>query len=78
MTIRVEQKHIDEWKKFDCLLCPIALAVTEQLKCRIVEVLRHNIYIDSQRIPMPTDAFNFAHDFDYEKPVHPFTFELPI
>lgn len=83
MTISVEQRHIDEGVRADCLLCPLALAIADsltdaQMTFRIMEVLTVCVLIDYRKIQLPLKVMQFVQNFDAAITVHPFTFELAI
>lgn len=78
MTISVEQNHILEGLKGDCCGCPIAIAVSEQVKPRFVEVHDAAVYINDKKYPLPERAQEFIYSFDSGETVTPFTFELTL
>lgn len=79
MKITVTQEHIEDGKAEDELACPIALALRQQtnedLAVFSFDAFRSGV---SKSIPLPKIASDFINAFDYDKPVEPFTFDLPI
>lgn len=86
MRIRVEQRHIDAGAKGSSALnCPIGLAVMDATRRRHVGVgfLSVNIYDGAHghiklSAKMPDEARRFVVDFEHDRPVSPFEFDLAI
>lgn len=89
MRIKVTKKHIVKGTVENALSCPIALALKEifdeDVFVQIVEVdpkfARCAFALAdaaNNSIPLPDKCMQFMLDFDREKPVKPFTFELPL
>jgi hypothetical protein len=81
MKISVTQKHIDKGVKRSCGQCPIALALVDSIKGSYYpfadpRVLGYCLDNKSYRAITPDVARNFMHDFDYDRPVVPFEFEV--
>ena len=83
-TIMVTRKDIDNGKKENCKFCPVALAISRVLP-KGYEVNVHfnfyEIYDECNRKVVSTfitnmDALNFIYNFDSNKEVKPFSFEL--
>ena len=77
MNIKVTQEHIDKGIRGKCRLCPIALAIKDEIG-KIVMVNVFDVDIDGQVIRLPTTAFDFVQRFDADLKVSPFTFELEL
>lgn len=89
MKIKVLQSHIDNGKKKDCRLCPIALAIQEILKdIYTVSVSMSKIHIfckfdlQNEFIKPSFDIVTFIWQFDNleqgDKRIEPFEFDLYI
>lgn len=77
MLIRVKQEHIDKGKPNNCIRCPIALALYDQVPFKYgIYVMGFGIVIDSVTYKLPTKIKQFIEDFDKLLDVNPFEFEL--
>lgn len=80
MKIKVEQKHIDAGRRMDGRECPVALAMTEQMKMPIAVMgFSYGYLVDGytrEVFRMPEEARARVHDFDNGKGMQPFEFEL--
>ncbi len=80
-TIEVTQEMIDEGDKGMCQNCPIALALNQALFVNDISVLRTRFYrvrnVDCVG-NLPFEAQNFIEDFDRDKKVSPFSFEVEV
>ena len=77
MKIKVEQKHIDAGERWSPLNCPVALAIKEVYP-EVVLVLSDSVETKEHSFPMPEDVRAFVEDFDSDKPVSAFEFELSL
>jgi len=81
--ITVTQQHIDEGITQDCQECPVALAIATQFPPGTRVTVAHLSAVirlkekDAYSLRLPESAIQFIRDFDYERPVSPFTFYLP-
>lgn len=78
ITIHVKQTHIDQGKPICIYNCALALAISESIgKTCVVGVERVNLKGNPKaRTFLPPAAIQFRHDFDSEKFVESFSFEL--
>lgn len=75
MNIEVTQADIDEGDACNCRECPVALAIARAVGVEVrVEYLR--VFIKEKIIHLPEQAVDFIDDFDSERPVKPFSFDL--
>ena len=82
MKIKVTEDHIRNGTRRNPISCPIACAVKEQHPIAVeqgwricsseIERLSHDI----ASIDLPQEAKEFIDDFDNERPVQPFEFEI--
>src|SRR6185312_5049081 len=90
MKIEVTQTHIEEGRRrsrfyggpdFPSEACPIALALRdagfESPRVTMTQIITDSLGW-SGAIPIPEEAATFVHLFDTERPVKPFTFDLPV
>lgn len=84
-TIEVTRAHIRHGKRGECRNCPIALAVDSHLNrdhyCEVhhdLSILNKHYLFSRVSMPLPASALNFAMDFDYGRPVEPFSFDIDI
>lgn len=79
VTIKVEQRHIDNGVKCNSLECPIARACTETLGyvCSVGTVKVWDVSRDKD-YDMPLTAVNARLDFDKGLGMKPFEFNLDI
>ena len=63
-----------------CVSCPVALAISKVFPKYFVVVRNTEVHLNHsalvQTIQLPNSAVNFIDDFDNNKPVEPFSFEL--
>ncbi len=78
MIIKVSDKHIKDGMKGKANYCPIALALREVVNTDNVSVDGSEIVIDKEFLPTPGVAESFIGQFDGNKPVKPFSFELNV
>jgi hypothetical protein len=85
MKIEVTQKDIDKGIPRDAAKCPIAKALQRQcpkrgrkwlVNCAEAEAMNKKDPVDSIDYPLPKKCMRFIDDFDKERTVKPFTFEL--
>ena len=82
MRIEVTAQDIVEGERFGCYSCPIALALKRIGKRNWAvksEILRR--WTESGRavdVPLPRDAKAFIDDFDHDRPVEPFSFDIEL
>jgi len=80
MKIQVTEEHIEAGVREDCYLCPIALAIKEQVEIKSVSVASvANInYMSGTRkvYKLSRAAINFIERFDGGKKVKPFNFVM--
>ena len=77
MKIEVTQSHIDNGHRTKCKECPIALAIIDVVgEGNEVMVYPHGARINGDLYFLPIQASDFILDFDRDKAVHPFSFEL--
>ena len=84
MIIKVTQDDIDNGIKEDNCFCPIALAITRQLNREVSVCTRwiyiygdHNIgWVYDHQYDTPLIVRRFIDDFDFDRKVEPFEFEL--
>ena len=77
MTIKVLASHIKRGKRRECSLCPIALAITRQLKpTNPVKVDNEDVFMDGKYYRLPTETRRFITNFDAGRKCKPFSFEL--
>jgi hypothetical protein len=77
MIVKVEQKHINNGKACDCRLCPVALAMTEQLGMPIT--VGAGAWWPTNGAGMnklPQFVIDKINDFDDDKAITPFEFSL--
>jgi hypothetical protein len=82
-TITVTQEDINDGKGGNCTLCPIALAAKRTFPDICPVVGAYFLVLDSapgeedgELIPLPGDAQQFVEDFDFGRPVEPFSFKV--
>ncbi len=79
--INVTQEHINNGEKFDCNKCPIALATKGTIFFLSI-IIRQKKYNDPaytfSEYDLPEKALDFISDFDYDKKVKPFSFNLKV
>jgi hypothetical protein len=80
MRIRVTKNDIKNGNRCDCSACPVALALTRQLKRKAeVGISRwgypHAAY---RRYELPEHIRTFIHRFDNQKPVKPTSFTIQV
>jgi hypothetical protein len=83
MTVKVQQKHIDQAMRGDLQNSPVSLALKEQVGGRW---LAYRTFVSSPgygkyayvSVPLPKIARVFLQQFDYGEPVLPFTFVLHL
>ena len=81
MLVQVTEQDIEEGKRHNCHLCPVALAVARTLGMKTDDVLMTgDVYIRWEGWRLLGDGSfkirRFAANFDKGKPVKPFSFEL--
>jgi hypothetical protein len=80
LKIEVTQEDIDKGKRDDCTSCPIALAaIRTGATSAFVDSDSIHIVAENERglfFKLPLKAQQFIHDFDYSRPVSPFSFVL--
>jgi hypothetical protein len=79
MRISIDQKCIDEGIAGSAFSCPVALAL-DKAGVRHHGVTVNLVYLDSSSGPieLPARVSKFVQDFDSDKNVKPFRFNLPI
>jgi len=81
MKIQVTQDDIDAGIPRSCRRCPIAKAL-DRMNVPYFSILTEFVawsalYYDEKNISiLPTEALSFIQDFDHDRPVKPFEFEL--
>jgi hypothetical protein len=81
LTVRVEQRHIDDGERHSCTRCPIAQALNEQLpgdalwRVSALGARRLDAY---RPVDLPHTALRFVEDFDRERDVQPFSFTITL
>ena len=83
MKINVTEEDIRMGLRANCCYCPIAIALKKAFKVKRVAVSPVAFSIGRLRIFVCTlddnsNIANFIEDFDNEKPVKPFSFEIRI
>ena len=79
MKITVTQRDIERGSKFHCTRCPVARAIRRKLNCRLEVFCTYGLLFNpKQYFKIPSIASIFIKDFDNEKPVRPFSFELKV
>lgn len=81
MKIEVADYDIDHGEQHDYAFCPIALACNRQGLSRTFvydDVTWDASNGDRLRASLPQSALDFIRDFDGDKPVSPFSFELDV
>ena len=84
ITVRVEQRHIDEGVPNEPGMCPVALAIKGQPGCRRVLVghCGGHVYFENFRPPasfhLPKKVSKFILDFDEGEDVEPFEFKMNL
>ncbi len=75
MLISVTQQDIENGVDCDTQCCPIALAIYRVAgQCTVG---KHSVeFASGGRVPLPWCAQQFIRDFDHERDVEPFEFEL--
>ena len=76
MKVTVTQEDIDKGRPQVGHGCPIAIAVKRSNKSNTVWIGRFTAFIGADCYPLPGTAMQFVKDFDNNKPVEPFTFEM--
>ena len=83
VTIDVTQDDIDQGKRENCTLCPIALAAQRVFPGKSIHVSVFNLWVDNspaaedgRGYPLPEVACKFLQDFDHGRPVQPFKFGI--
>ena len=81
MKIKVTQDHINKGRRNTCALCPVALAIKEQVGAEYICVGSYTISIGTNMISstiytVPPECEKFMKDFDWFRDVSPFEFEL--
>lgn len=75
--ISVELKHIKRGKRKDSLLCPVALAIREQVSSVWhLQASYKFLDVNYARYHTPRSVLRFMRKFDAAKPVKPFNFIL--
>lgn len=77
MKVSVTQKDIDKGTVGDCILCPIARALSraKHRKMRVGMFVYYEAYSCVDK-PLPPEARNFVKRFDKGLKVKPFEFEV--
>ena len=86
MLIQVKQCHIDNGRPQENSSCALALAIREATGDTSYRVGATHVYrigegydvYTKNRVELPGEAFQFRCDFDAQRPVEPFEFELAI
>lgn len=75
MKIKVEQHHIDRGIRHAANLCPVALAIEEELSlsCRAYSIIEIGL---KYHTITPIEVLSFMRRFDCGLPVEPFEFEI--
>ncbi len=79
MKIEVTEDDIRNGKSYDCMTCPIALALSRAFKESLhVRATPFSLFVDNppRIFNPPQSVVAFMVDFDMHHPVQPFTFEL--
>lgn len=82
-TIEVTEADIEKGAPRDGCGCPLALAISRKLdypRCSVAlgNAVLHGKGFYSEDIPLPEEACEFYHDFDYGRPVSPFSFTIDV
>lgn len=80
ITVNVTQEHIDKGRAGNCILCPVAMALVNA-GCDNVAVTYSRAHFNYQgphpkRMWLSTQTIQFISDFDVNRPVSPFSFDL--
>ncbi len=83
MLIEVTQNDIDEGRRGECELCPVARAIKRASGSHCVyvdptEVLLGENVLEATWTKLPEEAAQFIEDYDNMQPVDPFSFNLNI
>lgn len=85
MTIFVTEEDIAEGISRSCEFCPIANAIQRQTPWKYAVVLLSCVFeCESKRadlhgrVDLPESACDFIRDFDADRPVSPFSFEIDV
>jgi hypothetical protein len=83
ITVNVTQQHIDDGERMECKTCPIALALNEQHPMPKPWRVGNTTSRWREETPfgwcrLPLAAQTFIGDFDFQRPVQPFTFEMEV
>lgn len=88
-TIEVTQDDIDGGMAYDAAHCPVAIALRRQLDCRNAHAAADfcNVFylkdpnsreLYSYQCDLPEEAKRFIEDYDKNRPVQPFVFEVDV
>lgn len=77
-TITVTQQHIKMGVKHSFTKCPIALALKAQCAENRILVYRHYATVNDAAVRLPLIATAFIQDFDHQRGVEPFTFDVEL
>jgi hypothetical protein len=77
ITVDVTYSHIESGICSDGNRCPIALAIREQHNLD-VSVSHFAVEAYGFDVELPQEAADFVMEFDFDRSVKPFTFELEI
>ena len=76
MKINVTETDIKRGIKNSCFHCPIALALRRAYK-KDISASIDSAWFGRRSIDLPVKAIDFITSFDYDRPVKPFSFDLP-
>ena len=77
MLIQVKAEHIKYGARGSCSGCPVALAIHETTGIYL-DITPIGAWIQSNYILLPIEVIDFMDDFDKQRAVEPFEFDLPI
>jgi hypothetical protein len=75
MQITVTQEDISQGVRCSCNTCPVARAASRAFGGNVL-VRTTDLLAFSRWYQLPTEATQFIADFDTNKPVQPFSFEV--
>ena len=78
IEVDVTQEDINNGRKFNCIMCPVALAIKRAIRNPKVSVFSILARIDTEDYFFPKKVQNFIQNFDGSILVEPIKFELDI
>lgn len=80
MKIKVTQSDIDNGEGGSCVACPIAIAIRRSVRSKIkaVRVQKEYFSLNDGFYDLPQEAQSFISEFDQQRAVKPFEFNIKL